>query len=65
MLAAMSALIVVMSGLIISVGVVSAGGFGNLPFATMAMAMVALGVMVGTIGSGVVVLTAVEEGRSC
>jgi hypothetical protein len=64
MLAAMSALIAVMSGMIITVGVVAAGGFSNLPFATMAMAMVANGIMVGTIGSGLVVLKAVEEDRA-
>src|SRR5262245_39006627 len=61
MLAAMSAMIAVMSGMIITVGVISAGGVQRLPFVFMSMAMFALGVMVGTIGSGVVVLKAVEE----
>jgi hypothetical protein len=65
MLAAMCALIAMMSTMIVSVGVVSAGGVANLPLATMSMAMVALGIMVGTIGSGVVVLKAVEEDRIC
>jgi hypothetical protein len=59
-LSLMATLIAATSGLIVRGGLAEPAGASSLPLATMAMAMVAVGAMVAAVGSGLVVLKAVE-----